>query len=263
MPVTSAVRFASLDRETFRRLDYQVMACAFECQKALGRSCEESLYRNDLAARLSEAGLGAVHWELPVRVEHRGFLKEYRLDLVAADAAIYEVKAARGLTVENEGQLLNYLLMTGVANGKLLNFCGAALESRFVNNAIPDQDRYRFRISQSDWSGPDTLKKALLNVIEDVGLFLETALYNQILMHVLGGAEHCTQRREMWVNGRLVGTQSFQMCADDEAFKITTLTARLQGQEVSLRKLVQMGRLKAFHWVNLNHHFVEFRTLRH
>ncbi|OYW24278.1 MAG: hypothetical protein B7Z55_02725 [Planctomycetales bacterium 12-60-4] len=118
MPIECPIQFPKLEREAFQRLDYQVMKLAFETHGHLGRSCDEEIYHNDLAARLDEAGQSRSLVEVPIRVRHGSFLKEYRIDLVAAELAIYELKTARGISASHESQTMNYLMLTDCEHGK-------------------------------------------------------------------------------------------------------------------------------------------------
>jgi GxxExxY protein len=47
---------------------------------------------------------------------------EYFADILVDNKVIVEIKAAKGLAVENEAQLLNYLKATNIEVGLLLNF---------------------------------------------------------------------------------------------------------------------------------------------
>lgn len=47
---------------------------------------------------------------------------EYFADILIDNKVIVEIKAAKGLAVENEAQLLNYLKATHIEVGLLLNF---------------------------------------------------------------------------------------------------------------------------------------------
>lgn len=263
MPIECPIQFPKIDRKTFGTLDYQVMKLAFETHADLGKSCDEEIYHNDLAARLNDAGVIPSPVEIPIRVRHGSFLKEYRIDLIAAEQAIYELKAARSITTSHGGQTMNYLLLADCAHGKVVNFGGPSVDSRFVNNSVTREERYRFDTNTASWKGPNALQNALLRLVEDIGLFLEAPLYNQALVHHLGGQEHAIERRPMQLGGRHLGSQTFQMCAHDEAFRITTLSQRLRAQRTSFEKLLSLSNLKALHWINLNCHEIEFTTLRH
>ncbi|WP_395748386.1 GxxExxY protein [Prosthecobacter sp.] len=262
MPIECPVQFHRQDYEAFQRLDYEVMRLVFQVHNELGKSCDEEIYHNDLAARLNEAGLSPSPVEAPVQVRHGSFVKDYRIDVIAAGQAIYELKKARKVTTAHEGQTMNYLLLTGCEHGKVVAFGGASVDSRFVNNSVPPAERYRFEIESTAWRGPDTLLKAMLHFIEDIGLFLEAPLYNQALVHHFGGEEQSLERRSMHLGDRALGMQTFQMCAPDEAFRITTLGQHTKAQRLSLEKLLSLTDLKAMHWINLNRHQIEFTTLR-
>src|SRR6185436_18963094 len=103
-----SVPIRRLSKDEFRQLDYEVMRHAFTCQNELGRFCDEGIYQADMALRLVGAGL-KVNSEVRVLVACRDFRKEYRLDLLVASGAIYELKATHSLNGENDAQLLNYL----------------------------------------------------------------------------------------------------------------------------------------------------------
>lgn len=242
-------------------MDYRVMACAFATHRDLGRNCEEEIYRNDLIERLDEAGLGLSLSEVLVRVRHGEFVKDYSLDLVVGERGIYELKVAKAIATEHEGQTLNYLLLTDCSHGKVVNFLSSSVESRFVNNPLTRQDRCRFSVSEYAWRGPNSLKCGVMAAVEDLGLFLETALYNQILVHCSGGPEVAMQSQPITRGGRILGRQVFQMCAVEEAFRVTSLTSRLAAQEASFMKLLRLTQLKAIHWINLNRHTIQLKTL--
>ncbi|WP_395741226.1 GxxExxY protein [Prosthecobacter sp.] len=262
MPIECPIQFPKVEREAFRKLDYQVMHLAFESHRHLGKNCDEVIYHNDLAARLNGAGLIPSLVEVEVRVRHGSFVKEYWIDLIPAGQAIYELKSAVAITPSHESQTMNYLMLANCEHGKLVNFGSTSVDSRFINNPVPREARYRFETVTTSWQGPDTLLKALVLFIEDIGLFLEAPLYNQALVHHLGGPEHALERRPMTLNGCQLGNQTFQMCSPDQAFRVTTLNQRLQAQRTSFEKLLALSDLQALHWINLNHHKIEFTTLR-
>lgn len=207
MPIVCPFQLPCLTAEAFGRLDYEVMRLAFETQRSLGRSCDESIYQKDLADRLEAAGLGPTHLEATIQVRHGSFVKDYHLDLVVAEQVVYELKAVRALGREHESQLLNCLLLADSPHGKLVNFRGPSVESRFVNNALSRSERYRHEVCECSWKGSQVLKRRLLDLIEDMGLFLEVALYNQAILQALGGDEMAVQRVDLASDGRILGSQ--------------------------------------------------------
>lgn len=261
MPIECPIRFPRLEREAFQGLDYRVMQVAFETHKTLGRSCDEGIYHRYLATRLEDSGCGASLAELAVNVRHGGFFKEYKVDLVVEERAIYELKVARSISLAHEAQTMNYLLLAGCEHGKVISFGGSSVESRFVNNPLTEDERYRYRVVSSGWKGPEGLRQALVSFIDDIGLFLEGTLYNQALVHHYGGPERAEESRPMSLDGRSLGRQRFQMCAPDEAFRVTMLTKHPRAQRVSLQKLFELTDLKAFHWINIHRHEIQLTTL--
>ena len=154
MPITGPLSLNSISQEEFAQLDYRVLRHAFESQNQLGRLCEEVIYQNDLAARLQAAGLSALK-EVPVTLTHRDFAKTYSLDLVVANAGIYELKTALALVGAHEAQLLNYLFLCGSHHGKLINFRPAQVESRFINTTLTQDEWRQFAVERDDWQERD------------------------------------------------------------------------------------------------------------
>lgn len=261
MPIECEVEFQTISRVDFQKLDYAVMREAFACHTDLGRNCDEAVYRNDLALRCAETMGCEVRSETRVRIIHGGFSKDYRIDLIVDGSSVYELKADRAISSDHEGQILNYLHLVGCEHGKILNFGVASVESRFVNNPVPIDQRREYETDFTDWLGPETIVSTVIGFIEDVGLFLENSIYNQVVLHCYGGPEHALERRPMVRRNVSLGQQTFQMCGPDEAFRITSVSRQLVAQRDSLRKLLALSDLKALHWINLNRHQVEFRTL--
>lgn len=254
--------FERLSKQAFQELDFRIMNLAFETHRLLGRSCDEEIYHNDLATRIEAAGLGTALVEAVIQVRHGSFYKEYRMDLVAGAHIVYELKVARNIAPQHECQTLNYLLLANCEHGKVINFGGVSVDHRFVNNPISRAERYRYGLRLSSWHGPEVLKKTMVELIDDIGLFLEAPLYNQAVLHPFGGFDHAIEHRPMSLRGVHLGQQAFQMCGADEAFRITTLSRNISAQHQSLEKLLQLTDLKALHWININRHEVQFSTLK-
>jgi iron complex transport system substrate-binding protein len=262
MPIEYPLTFERLSQQAFQKLDFDIMNLAFEAHRILGRNCDEEIYHNHLAARIEAAGLGKTLVEVMIHVRHGSFHKEYRMDLVVGARVVYELKATRDIATQHEGQTLNYLLLVDCEHGKVINFGGTSVGHRFVNNPVNREERYRYSVRATpSWRGPDVLRISTVEFIEDIGLFLEAPLYNQVLVHHFGGPDHAIERRSMSLGGIPLGQQAFQMCGPDEAFRITTLSRNLSAQRQSLERLLQLSDLKALHWINLNRHQVEFTTL--
>jgi GxxExxY protein len=245
----------------FRALDYEVMRCAFESQNDLGRLCDERIYRADLAARLIAAGIGA-RCEVPIKVSHLDFTKVYELDLIAGDQFIYELKTVANLVGEHEGQLLNYLLLTNAAHGKLINFRPTKVESKFVNAPV-DEVRRRQALKVDGRFSPDAanLKNLMLDLLKDWGAYLEIALYTQALTHFLGGEDRVITQVPMQRDGIPLGNQRFHLYNPESAFRVTAFKSNLKAQEDHLKRQLTLTPLKSIHWINLHHTNISFTTI--
>ena len=264
MPITSPLPSNPITQQEFAQLDYVVMRHAFECQNQLGRLCDELIYQNDLAARLRAAGL-PVRTEVPITVTCRDFTKTYSLDLVVADAGVYELKTALGLIGEHEAQLLNYLFLREANHGKLINFRPAQVESRFINTTLTHQERRQFEIQTRDWQERDQtdriFRENLIAMLEDWGCWLDLALYTEALVHFAGGETQVVQLLPL-VRGEVsLGKQHFNLLNAETAFRVTALTRGYEDYERHLRCLLGASPLRAIQWINLARKRVQFISL--
>jgi GxxExxY protein len=253
-----------LDAEEFETLDYRIMGHAYSSQNELGRLCDESAYQADLRARLRADGFHAVHTEVPVTLTHRGFSKNYFLDLLADDA-LYELKADKALTTEYEAQLLNYIFLLGLRRGKLLNFRPSKVQGRIIATSLTHEDRRRFTPVTARWReltpACETLRQTMCDLLQDWGAFLDIALYEEALVYFLGGAPRVEQSVRL-VRGELeLGTQRLLVYAPGVAFRLTAFTETQEFVEPHLFRLLALTGLNAFQWINLNHAQIEFTTL--
>jgi GxxExxY protein len=99
-----------------------IIGVFFEVYNELGHGFLESVYEEALGIALTEAGI-SVQQQVPVRVWFRGRrIGDFRADMLADEKVLLELKAARGIDIAYEKQLLNYLRATDVEVGLLLNF---------------------------------------------------------------------------------------------------------------------------------------------
>ena len=118
-------------------LTNQAICCFYNVYNKLGYGFLEKVYEKALLIELATAGLSA-QAQSPIEVRYENqVVGEYFADLLVEGAVIIEVKATRGLTVENEAQLLNYLKATDIEVGLLVNF-GPKPE---VKRKVFDNDR--------------------------------------------------------------------------------------------------------------------------
>ena len=99
-----------------------VIGIAMQVQSALGLGFLESVYRNAMVLDLTEAGY-QVEAEKRLTVVYRGHvIGEFTADIIVNGCLILELKAVNTLVVAHEVQLVNYLTITSIDEGLLLNF---------------------------------------------------------------------------------------------------------------------------------------------
>ena len=264
MPIHCPASVVSLSASEFEQLDFRVMGHAYASQNELGRLCDECAYQADLKARLLADGFHSVLAEIPVTVTHRDFSKKYFLDLIA-DHALYELKAEANLVGEHEAQLFNYMFLLGIPRAKLLNFRPGKVQGKIIATGLTLEDRRRFSVITERWKNLTpactTLRQTLCELLQDWGAFLEITLYQEALLHFLGGASNIEHRVSLCRGAVDLGTQRMFVHAPGVAFRLTAVTADQQFVESHLRRLLALTKLKAIQWINLNHARIEFTTL--
>lgn len=265
MPISLPYPLKRLDKDEFRQLDYAVMAHAFASQNELGRLCEEAIYQRDLAIRIQDAGLGSARIEFPISICYEDFATVYAVDLVVADAAIYELKTVKKLVGEHRGQLLNYLLLTDQPRGKLVNLRSPGVESEFVNSALTFSEQRHFSVDPSRWNTVSDrcqdLQHMVTGLASDWGVFLEIPLYAAAITHFLGGEARVLAKIPMTRGGRMLGTQPVHLLTPEVAFRITALKENLEYYDSHLRRLLQHTELGTIQWINFCNHVVQLVTI--
>jgi GxxExxY protein len=91
----------------------------------------ESIYCDALAI---EFGLRSIPFksQWPLQMEYKGqrLTGVYHIDFVCFEQVVVEVKGVSALTPADEAQLLNYLAISKLGRGLLINFGGRSLEHK-------------------------------------------------------------------------------------------------------------------------------------
>jgi GxxExxY protein len=111
----------------------QVVDCALKVHRALGPGLLESAYEACLAYELAKSGL-EVRRQLALPIVYDGIQIDagYRLDMLAGERVVIEVKSVGRLADVHRAQLLSYLKLGGYRIGYLLNFNVALMKSGIV-----------------------------------------------------------------------------------------------------------------------------------
>lgn len=261
MPIECSIAFSPFRREEFAALDYAVTGHAFDAHHEIGRLVDEAIYQGDLDGRLAENGfLG--HREVPVRVRFESFVKSYFLDLVVMPGVIYELKAVTKLSRGHEGQLLNYLLLTGAGHGKLINFGSKSVETRFVNAPGDGAQRRRFRIDDRRWSGTKSDRERFIEMVADWGTGLAVPLYFDVIVHLSGGESLVTESVPILRGEEESGFQRFHFLSDETPFRITAFPVPQSGYADQLGRLIRLTPFRRHHWINIAPGCITFSTIQ-
>ena len=114
----------------------QILGCAFRVHTVLGPGLLESVYEMALAHELRKAGLlVATQVEMPVVYDGIRLDLAFRADIVVEGRVIIELKSVETLAPIHSKQLLNYLRLSGLKTGLLLNFNTVSLKDQLVRLA--------------------------------------------------------------------------------------------------------------------------------
>lgn len=119
-------------------IEFQVIGCAMRVLNAIGHGLREKTYERGMIVELSLEGFEVadqVHFD----VEYRGHtIDTYVPDLMLKGALIIEVKTVEAIIDEHLGQVINYLKITGIQKGLILNFKHPRLGWRVVTLKAKD-----------------------------------------------------------------------------------------------------------------------------
>ena len=118
----------------FKKLSYLLLKFAFSVHNVLGPGLLESAYEGAFVVELGLAGLPFQRQKV-YPLNYKGqYVGAYIADLVIDDRIIVELKSVSKLNSVMEAQLINYLKLSHLKVGYLMNFNSTRLEwKRFVN----------------------------------------------------------------------------------------------------------------------------------
>jgi GxxExxY protein len=111
---------------------HQIVGCAMEVMNVLGHGLLEKPYENALVV---EFGLQGIPFRQQPRFDVRYKevkVGEYIPDLICFNQIVVDTKTIENITNQEIGQMMNYLKITGLRLGLLLNFKHARLEWKRV-----------------------------------------------------------------------------------------------------------------------------------
>ena len=112
-----------MDWALYKTKVYQIIGAAMAVRKELRGGLLEAIYEEALCLELTKSG---IPWErekeLSVFYKGQKLHKTFRMDIVVDDDIIVELKAMSFLAPEHRAQLCNYLRLTNLPVGLLINF---------------------------------------------------------------------------------------------------------------------------------------------
>lgn len=104
-------------------LSGRAIDAAYKVHKVLGPGLLESVYEQCLRHELLRRGVSCrAQVSMPIHYDGIVIDSGFRIDLIAADSLIIELKAVDSLHPVHSAQLLTYLKLTGLRLGLLINF---------------------------------------------------------------------------------------------------------------------------------------------
>jgi GxxExxY protein len=126
----------------FKAETHGIIGCAFEVLNGLGHGLNEKLYENALVVEFKQRS-HAFDQQRRFEVRYKGeFIGEYIPDLLVHGAVVVDAKTIEKITDHERGQMLNYLRITNLPVGLILNFKHAKLEyERIILTKTADKRR--------------------------------------------------------------------------------------------------------------------------
>ena len=120
----------------YKQLSDKVLQAAFAVHSSVGSGLLESVYQKALEVELEFLNIPFAS-QVPLRVFHRNKLVgDFFADIIVDSKIILELKAVQSINSTAEAQLLNYLSISGLSVGYLLNFRNTSLSwKRMVNGS--------------------------------------------------------------------------------------------------------------------------------
>ena len=107
----------------FQQEGYELMAAAFEVYNQIGYGMAEEIYQQSLEIELAVRQIPFLtQQELEVYYEGHKLTTCYKPDLLVFGGIVVELKAVTELLPEHEAQLFNYMRVSRMAVGYLVNF---------------------------------------------------------------------------------------------------------------------------------------------
>lgn len=261
MPISRPFSIKRISQEEFGSIAYSVMEHVFAIHQEFGRFFEERIYKQELANRMHGVAL-----EVPVTILFDSFSKNYSLDVLVHESALFEFKSAENLHLHHRQQTINYLFAADLAHAKLINIRTDMVQHEFVNCTRRLADLRHPNIVDSCWNSRIPLaakfRELLASMVCDWGTGLELSLYEQALTHFFGGEVAVHVRVPVFGAYGQIGHQRMRLITPETAFKLTAFPEIESAFASHARRMIAHTQVTSILWANISHHEVTFTTIR-
>jgi GxxExxY protein len=117
------------------QLSHKVLGIAFKVHNSIGCGLHESAYEEAFCIELANAGISYAR-QVVYSIHYNGqYIGTYIADIVVANTIIVELKSVTKLNPVMFAQIINYLKLSGLEVGYIMNFHNTRVEwKRFVNS---------------------------------------------------------------------------------------------------------------------------------
>ena len=106
----------------------EILNCSFEVLNEIGHGLHEKIYENALVVEFELRGI-PYSQQSEYDVGYKGVqVGKYVPDLIVYDKIVVDTKTVERITENERGKMLNYLKITGLKVGLIINFKHAKLE---------------------------------------------------------------------------------------------------------------------------------------
>ena len=105
-----------------KELSDKIIGCCLEVNRHLKSGFLEKVYENSLMIELKLNGIKAEN-QIPLEVNYKETpVGDYIVDILVENKVLLELKSCKSLNDNHVSQLINYLTITGIKVGYIINF---------------------------------------------------------------------------------------------------------------------------------------------
>lgn len=265
MPIDVDSDIQYISERLFHTLAEEIIGITFDVHNDFGRLLNEAVYKRAIKKRCTAAGIEPVRSEVKITVRRHDFRKSFYMDLLLAQSLMVETKAVETLSNVHHAQAIQYLLLTGMKHGLMVNLRPGKVEKQFISTTLQLADRRRYSIDDSNWDNSnessERLRDILRSLLDDWGAFLTTNLYRDAIIHFWGGREYVLREVPIYDGDVQIGSQEVCLLQDDRSLAITSLKTGKGAMSEHLHRFLNHTKLHCVQWINMDNHNIELRSI--